>query len=549
MTPGKVEANLAAQAGVGTGINKLPTPIMLQELLHYLTGYPEDLKGYLIRGFSQGFSLGYSGVLNNIQSKNLKSAHANRDFVNRKISMEHDAGRLLGPFRLPPFPHYMISPLGVVPKKLPGQFRLIHHLSYPYGASINDGIPPELSTVKYETIDTAIAIIKRFGVGTHMMKTDVSSAFRIIPIHPADYCLTGFKWDKSFWFDKALCMGASSSCAIFSRFSEAIHWIAINKLDIPDMVHILDDFLALVPPIDTDPGRHLAKFLHMCDQIGLPMAPDKTLGPATCMVFAGIELDTISMEARLPWDKIDKCRTKLIALQHKKKPTLRELQSVLGLLNFACQVVVPGRAFLRRLIQLTIGVKHPRHHIALSRGARLDIELWLSFLHQFNGRSILLDNTWVESDTIQMYTDAASTVGYAGILGHDYFYGTWPDTWKRFNIAVLELFPIVISIEIWKHILKNKRILFKTDNEALVPVINKQTSKDPRIMILVRHLVLICLTHNIHFKAQHISSSANFLADALSRSQVQRFRDLGKQMAPEATTIPPEFLPVNYDMR
>ena len=72
------------------------------------------------------------------------------------------------------------------------------------------------------------------------------------------------------------------------------------------------------------------------------MAPDKTVGPSTSLSFAGIELDTIKMEARLPLDKLEKA-TNLISefLQHKKV-TLKEVQSLCGLLNFACAVVSPG---------------------------------------------------------------------------------------------------------------------------------------------------------------------------------------------------------------
>ena len=38
------------------------------------------------------------------------------------------------------------------------------------------------------------------------------------------------------------------------------------------------------------------------------MAPEKTVGPSTTLAFAGIELDTVLMEARLPQEKLDKCR-------------------------------------------------------------------------------------------------------------------------------------------------------------------------------------------------------------------------------------------------
>ena len=60
--------------------------------------------------------------------------------VDLKISKELEAGRLAGPFAEPPFTQLGIPPLGVVPKKVPGEFRLFHHLSYPKGSSINDGI-------------------------------------------------------------------------------------------------------------------------------------------------------------------------------------------------------------------------------------------------------------------------------------------------------------------------------------------------------------------------------------------------------------------------
>lgn len=43
------------------------------------------------------------------------------------------------------------------------------------------------------------------------------------------------------------------------------------------------------------------------------------------------------------------------------------MQSLLGTLNFACRVIAPGRAFCRRLIASTIGVKKPFHKIRMSQ--------------------------------------------------------------------------------------------------------------------------------------------------------------------------------------
>ena len=79
-----------------------------------------------------------------------------------------------------------------------------------------------------------------------------------------------------------------------------------------------------------------------------------------------IELDSVRQEARLPLEKLTKCRTLLHHFLKKRSVTLRELQSLIGLLNFCCSVVIPGHAFLRRLIDLTSGLTRPYHHIRLS---------------------------------------------------------------------------------------------------------------------------------------------------------------------------------------
>ena len=53
-----------------------------------------------------------------------------------KIIKELEAGRVVGPFTSLPFETLQVSPLGLVPKKQPGEYRVIHHLSYPEGSRL-----------------------------------------------------------------------------------------------------------------------------------------------------------------------------------------------------------------------------------------------------------------------------------------------------------------------------------------------------------------------------------------------------------------------------
>ena len=128
----------------------------------------------------------------------------------------------------------------------------------------------------------------------------------------------------------------------------------------------------------------LMTFIDLCNQLGVPLAPGKTVGPPSSITFLGIILDAVRMEARLPDDKLLKARALFLEFTRKQKVTLKELQSLVGVLNFACSVVVvPGRAFLRRLIDLTMGCFKPHHHIRLTQQAKLHLGVWLDFLTHF----------------------------------------------------------------------------------------------------------------------------------------------------------------------
>ena len=166
--------------------------------------------------------------------------------------------------------------------------------------------------------------------------------------------------------------------------------------------------------------------------------------------FAGVERDTIRSEAHLPSDKVLRCANLLSAFL-TRKVTLQELQSLIGLLNFSCSVVLPGWAFLRRLIDLTVGVKRPQHLVRLNSAVKSDLRVWLTFLSDFNGCSFFMHEGWLTSSTLHLYTDALGALGFGAVFGDQWCYGEWPESWKSYNIAILEFYPIVLSVLIWGH--------------------------------------------------------------------------------------------------
>ena len=279
------------------------------------------------------------------------------------------------------------------------------------------------------------------GVGSYLAKTDIKSAFRILPINPQDNHLLGIKWSGQYYYDTCMPMGCSSSCKTFETVSTAVEWIAQDKLGIANLIHLLDDFL-LIQTTESQCSRSLGLFLELCDFLGIPMPwhLKKTFGPSTILIFAGGELDTIPCESRLPEEKLLKCKQLIAEFIKKKKATLRELQSLTGVLNFACSVVVPGRCFLRRLIDLVIGLKRPSHFVRVSKEVKADLFTWQQFFQEYNGKSFFLNEKWENSVSLQLFTDAAGAHGFGAVFGSHWCYGERAKEWLGQNIAILEFY-------------------------------------------------------------------------------------------------------------
>ena len=234
------------RAEVQKGGGTATTPIKVGPFGAYLTGYDKNKADYLISGLTKGFFLESEGLTTpRTEVANPPISRHLAEQVRKKLYKEIDAGCVKGPFKSPPLPNFRVSPIKVTEKKEPGTYRFIHNLSYPYEESVNASIPREKVAVQYNTIDDGISYIKLVGRGAHLAKTAIKSAFRIIPVHPSQYHLLGMKWEGNYSYDTMLPMGCSISCAIFEAFFSAMEWVAKNKLGIPYMTHVLDDFLIL----------------------------------------------------------------------------------------------------------------------------------------------------------------------------------------------------------------------------------------------------------------------------------------------------------------
>lgn len=254
-------------------------------------------------------------------------------------------------------------------------------------------------------------------------------------------------------------------------------------------------------------------FYTLARDIGLPIKAEKTVYPTSTLTFLGLELNTLKFEVRLPADKLESMKSEIRKFQNKTTASLQELQSLIGLLNFACRVVPPGRPFLRRSINLTMGLKKPKQQKRLDTEAIADLKAWAIFLENFNGKAFFPSGISHSSFSLHLFTDA-STIGFGCTFGRKWVFGKLEPQWLNYHISVREFLPIVIAFETWGSTFQNSSVVLHCDDSAVFQVINITSSKDTNL-ILMRRLMVLSLKNNIHFSARHFPGVYNTAADML----------------------------------
>ena len=165
----------------------------------------------------------------------------------------------------------------------------------------------------------------------------------------------------------------------------------------------------------------------------------------------------------LPVEKQEKALYMLRMFVANKKATVKQIQSLTGLLNFLTRVVVPGCAFTHRMYaaisEKMMNLK-AHHHINLDKEFRSDCSIWISFLTEMDRNPSLYCRPFIDlsevltAQELQFHTDASAneSLGCGGFFGSKWFFLQWESNYiRKFNpiIEYLELYALCMGIFIW----------------------------------------------------------------------------------------------------
>ena len=508
-------------------IRTIVTPLDWEIWGAKLAKHPDQhFRQYIVSGIRNGFRIGfdYQRPLKSSR-RNMPSVSSQPQAIREYLAVECAAGRILGPLQADSVPGLQVNRFGLIPKKTPGEWRLIVDLSSPEGSSVNDGEYDHLCSLKYISVEDALAEIRKLGRGTLLAKVDIQKAYRMVPVHPADRPLLGMQWEGAVYLDAALPFGLRSAPKIFTAVADAAEWVARSE-GVPHIMHYLDDFLVLGRPGASECQQSLKTLLEVFQELGVPVAPGKLEGPATCLTFLGIEIDTSLLEVRLPAEKLHSLQVMVESFAARQACTRRELESLLGSLGHACCVVKQGKTFLRRLFELLAVARRAHHYLRLNAAARSDLCWWLAYLAPLNQASF--------ARSLQDYhaqftfaTDASGSVGCGAVWTHSWFQLKWQDLppglaeeLGRDSITFKELLPVVIAAGVWGPCWGGHSGVVYCDNQGAAAAVNSGYSKVPRIMHLLRCLFLIKARFDLELTAVYLPGELNTTADAISHDNL-----------------------------
>ena len=378
-----------------------------------------------------------------------------------------------------------------------------------------------------------------------MAKSDLKSAFKILPIKPCQRnllimkCRSPMDGKMMYFMEKCLPFGASISCVRFQLFSDSLKaLVEFTMWCHPVVTNYLDDFMFVSH--EEEDCNHLMKcFMEICAHIGCPISEEKPEWASTDMVFLGILINGISHTLSIPEAKRITALGMIEWALAKKKVTIRFIQQLTATLNFINRAIVPGRAFRRGMYaKLKLRDRENKllkqyHHVTLGHSFKEDCRIWKIFLE--NATAVELCQPFIdlaqsiEATTLNFYSDASLNKVSGGlrvIFGNSWIKETWGAdfiTEAVPSIEFLELFALVAAMLTWGDRLTNTRVIIFCDNQAVLHIVNSLVSSCAQCMKLIRMLTLNNLQFNRRVFIKYVRLKDNVLSDALSRDDMVRF--------------------------
>ena len=168
-TLGQLDSCIPPKRNLLAGLRSIVTPLAWETWDARLAWHPDQrFRQYVVSGIRDGFNIrfDYQRLLKS-SKRNMPSVSSQPQAIREYMADKCAVGHILGPLKAESVPGLQVNKFGLISKKIPGEWRLIVDLSSPEGYSVNDGVYNHLCSLKYISVDDALAVI-RAGPGSSL---------------------------------------------------------------------------------------------------------------------------------------------------------------------------------------------------------------------------------------------------------------------------------------------------------------------------------------------------------------------------------------------
>ena len=415
----------------------------------------------------------------------------------------------------------------LVPK--PGGWRLVVDLRH------LNGFVRGAST-KFETLKSLRRMAKR---NDWMFSFDLKDGYYAFTLHPDDRPYFTVEVDGEYFQFVGLPMGWNLSPYVFCKAMKTL----VQELRSPEapktntirlggkrkrmqlqqrqrgmrVLPYVDDFLVLART-RKEALRFRERVEEVLARLGLRRNEKKGHWEvAQRLKHLGLEVDIVDGLFRVTESRMNKIQSlaKDIIQEAKRRKRLipaRKLAQFTGLAQSVYLAVAPARYYLRELHNVTSSRQGWSSLVRMTKQGFRDLEWWRRVPAKWNGREI-----WRAPDSAILHCDA-SEIAWGGVLNQTLpARSFWSAAERKLHITHLELAAVYNTVRSFLPWLRNRKVLLREDNMAVVHIITNHTSRSRTLMALLRQLWYVCDVNNIELRPQYIRSAANVWADRLSR--------------------------------